>query len=83
MNRGKAKVREGVVIKNKMKKTVVVRVERVFRHPLFQKTMRAAKTFKAHDELEQCKIGDQVTIMETRPISKDKRWRVVQRRGQP
>ncbi len=67
---------------NKMKKTVVVRVERVFRHPLFQKTMRAAKNFKAHDELEQCKTGDQVVIMETRPISKDKRWRVVQRRGQ-
>ena len=82
MNRGKAKIREGVVISDKMKKTVVVRVERVFRHPLFQKTMRTAKNFKAHDELEQCKTGDKVVIMETRPISKDKHWRVVQRRGQ-
>ncbi len=80
MNRGKTKSREGVVVSDKMEKTVVVRVERVFRHPLYQKIMRVAKKFKAHDEIG-CKVGDRVEIMETRPLSKDKRWRVVQRRS--
>jgi small subunit ribosomal protein S17 len=62
-----------------MEKTVVVQVERVFRHPLYQKLMRVAKKFKAHDELRQCKVGDRVEIMETRPLSKDKCWRVIRR----
>ena len=79
MNRGKVKIREGVVVSDKMNKTVVVKVERVFRHPFFQKTIKVAKKFKVHDELDQCKVGDKVMIMETRPISKDKRWRVVQK----
>lgn len=79
MKRGKSKVREGVVVSNKMEKTVVVQVERVFRHPLYQKLMRVAKKFKAHDELRQCKVGDRVEIMETRPLSKDKCWRVIRR----
>ena len=77
--RAKTKVREGVVVSNKMKKTVVVRVERVYRHPLYQKVIRAAKKFKAHDELGQCRVGDRVEIIETRPLSADKRWRVLRR----
>lgn len=81
MERGKAKVREGIVVSNKMKKTVVVKVERVFRHPLYQKVVHTAKKFKAHDELGQCQVGDRVEIMETRPLSKEKRWRVVRRIG--
>lgn len=79
MERGKTKVREGVVISAKMKKTVVVRVERVFRHPDYQKVMRTAKKFKAHDEEGVCRAGDRVEIMECRPLSRDKRWRVVRR----
>jgi small subunit ribosomal protein S17 len=62
-----------------MQKTVVVRVERVYRHPLYGKVVRLAKNFKAHDELNECKTGDRVEIMETRPMSRDKRWRVVRR----
>ncbi|HVN67942.1 MAG TPA: 30S ribosomal protein S17 [Candidatus Sulfotelmatobacter sp.] len=77
MERGKPKVREGVVISNKMDKTVVVRIERVFRHPLYQKVIKMASKFKAHDADNTCGVGDRVEIMETRPISKDKRWRVV------
>jgi small subunit ribosomal protein S17 len=60
-----------------MQKTVVVKVETVFRHPFYQKVMRMASKFKAHDENNQCQVGDLVEIMETRPLSKDKRWRVV------
>ncbi|MFA6431192.1 MAG: 30S ribosomal protein S17 [Candidatus Margulisiibacteriota bacterium] len=73
------KTREGVVLSNKMTKTVIVEVQEVFRHPLYEKVMRKSNTFKAHDEAGTCKPGDKVTIVETRPISKDKRWRVVQR----
>lgn len=78
MNRGKSKVREGIVVSNKMKKTVVVEVERVFRHPLYSKVMRSAETFKAHDELGQCQVGDKVKIMECRPLSREKCWRVLE-----
>lgn len=78
MKRGKAKVREGIVVSNKMAKTVVVKVERVYRHPLYQKVMRVADKYKAHDENNQCKVGDKVMIMETRPLSKDKCWRVIE-----
>lgn len=79
MDRGRTKIREGVVVSDKMQKTVVVKVERVYRHPLYQKVMKVAKKFKAHDELNECKVGDRVEIMETRPMSRDKRWRVVRR----
>jgi small subunit ribosomal protein S17 len=67
------------VVSDKMAKTVVVKVERVYRHPLYQKVIKVAKKFKAHDELNECKVGDRVEIMETRPLSRDKRWRVVRR----
>ncbi len=77
MTRGKRKLKTGVVVSNKMQKTVVVEVERVFRHPFYHKVMRASKRFKAHDEGNQCSVGDLVEIMETRPISRDKKWRVV------
>ena len=79
MERGRTKVRAGIVVSDKMAKTVVVKVERVYRHPLYQKVIKVAKKFKAHDELNECKVGDRVEIMETRPLSRDKRWRVVRR----
>ncbi|MEA2006086.1 MAG: 30S ribosomal protein S17 [Acidobacteriota bacterium] len=66
----------GVVIGNKMKKTVTVLVERQVRHPLYKKIIRRKKKFLAHDEYEKCKIGDVVKIVEMRPISKRKRWRI-------
>lgn len=77
MQRGKRKVRTGMVVSTKMNKTVVVQVERVFRHPFYQKVVRASKKFKVHDEKNECRVGDLVKIMETRPISRDKRWRIV------
>lgn len=76
--RGKRKVREGIVVSNKMSKTVVVEVERLVRHPLLGKVLRRTARFKAHDENNECREGDRVLIMETRPLSKEKRWRVVQ-----
>ncbi len=72
------KVRVGYVVSNKMDKTVVVSVEGLVRHPLYQRTFRRTTRFKAHDEDNSCNIGDKVKIMETRPLSKDKRWRVVE-----
>jgi small subunit ribosomal protein S17 len=68
----------GVVVGKKMKKTVTVLVERQIRHPLYKKTVRKRKTFLAHDEYEKCKLGDVVRILETRPISKRKKWRVTE-----
>jgi small subunit ribosomal protein S17 len=79
LERGRTKIRSGVVVSDKMQKTVVVKVERVYRHPLYQKVVKVAKKFKAHDELGECKVGDHVEIMETRPMSRDKRWRVIRR----
>ncbi len=76
--RGRRKVREGIVVSDKMDKTVVVLVEREVRHPLYGKRMRLSKRFKAHDETNACREGDRVRIMETRPLSKEKRWRVVE-----
>ncbi len=81
MERSKTKVKEGVVVSNKMKKTVVVKVESVYRHPVYQKVMRTTSKFKAHDEKGEYKVGDQVEIMECRPLSSDKCWRVVRRLG--
>ncbi|WP_456341704.1 30S ribosomal protein S17 [Thermovibrio sp.] len=72
------KVRVGVVVSDKMDKTVVVRVTREFRHPLYGKRVKKSKKYMAHDELNQCQVGDVVKIMETRPLSKHKRWRVVE-----
>ena len=72
------KTRVGVVTSDKMDKTVVVSVETLVQHPLYKKRIRRTKKFKAHDEHNQCKVGDKVRIMETRPLSKEKRWRVVE-----
>ena len=76
--RGKRKERVGVVLSNKMDKTVVVRVERTVIHPLYKKEVKMRKKYYAHDEKNECEIGDVVRIMETRPLSKLKRWRVVE-----
>lgn len=75
---GLRKERTGEVISNKMNKTVVVRVERRFQHPQFKKVVTSYKKFYAHDENSQAKLGDRVLIQETRPLSKLKRWRVVE-----
>ncbi len=71
------KSRTGFVVSDKMDKTVVVAVERLFKHPLYKKTIKRLSRFKAHDEKNTCKTGDRVEIIETKPISKDKRWRVA------
>jgi small subunit ribosomal protein S17 len=76
--RGTRKSRVGVVVSNKMTTTVVVRVERRVADRKYGKIVRTAVKFKAHDEKQECKIGDRVRIVETRPISKDKRWRVAE-----
>lgn len=70
------KVRTGVVISNKMDKTVVVEVSRTVMHPVYKKFVRRRKRFMAHDELNACRIGDEVMIVETRPLSRHKNWRV-------
>ncbi len=75
--RSPRKVRMGKVVSNKMDKTVVVQVESVHRHPLYSKTVRRQRKFYAHDDDNACGVGDVVRIMETRPLSKLKRWRVV------
>ena len=72
------KTRVGTVVSNKMDKTVVVAVKDNVRHPLYKKIMKRTVKFKAHDEKNECGVGDRVEIMETRPISADKRWRLVQ-----
>ncbi|TYO93837.1 30S ribosomal protein S17 [Desulfallas thermosapovorans] len=72
------KSQTGVVVSNKMDKTAVIAVETLVRHPLYGRTIRQTKKYKAHDEQNMCNIGDKVRIMETRPLSKDKRWRVVE-----
>lgn len=70
------KIRIGRVLSNKMDKTVVVTVETLRHHPLYKKTIRRVVKYKAHDEKNQCKLGDTVEIIETRPLSREKRWRV-------
>ncbi len=77
VSRAMRKVRTGTVISDKMDKTVIVRVQTLKEHPRYKKHVRQSTRFKAHDEQNQCKVGDRVRIMETRPISHDKRWRVV------
>ncbi|EJF90852.1 30S ribosomal protein S17 [Bartonella vinsonii subsp. arupensis OK-94-513] len=71
------RILQGVVVSDKSDKTVVVKVERRYSHPLLKKTVRQSKKYKAHDENNQFKIGDQISIQESKPISKDKRWIVV------
>ena len=78
MERGNRKSRIGVVVSNKMTKTVVVKVERRVPDAKYGKIVKKAEKYKAHDEEQACKIGDRVRIVETRPISKDKRWRVAE-----
>ena len=78
MERAQRKVRIGKVVSDKMDKTVVVAVETKVRHPLYNRTITRTKKFKAHDENNEARTGDTVVIMETRPLSKDKRWRVVE-----
>ena len=77
-NRGNRKERVGVVVSNKMDKTVVVSVESKYRHPIYGKVVRRSKKYKAHDEENACGIGDTIKMMETRPLSKEKRWRVTE-----
>lgn len=74
--RGNKRTIEGVVVSNKMDKTIVVRSERIVKHPLFHKYIRRYVRYKAHDEENQCRIGDKVLIIESKPISRDKRWRM-------
>jgi small subunit ribosomal protein S17 len=76
-DRNRRKTRIGLVVSDKMDKTIVVAVEDFVRHALYGKAVKRTKKFKAHDEENQCNIGDKVRIMETRPLSKDKRWRLV------
>ncbi len=74
--RGNRRTISGVVISNKMDKTIVVRVERLVKHSVFQKYIRQFVKYKAHDEDNECRVGDKVVIVESRPLSKDKRWRM-------
>ncbi|MCX6460379.1 MAG: 30S ribosomal protein S17 [Actinobacteria bacterium] len=76
--RGERKVREGYVVSDKMDKTVVVAVEDRFKHPLYGKVVRRTSKLKAHDESNVCGVGDRVLLMETKPLSATKRWRVVE-----
>jgi len=78
LERKQRKTRIGWVVSDKMDKTAVVKVERTTRHPLYGKTIRVSKKYKVHDPENACSIGDKVKIMETRPLSKDKRWRLVE-----
>lgn len=75
---GERKTREGVVVSDAMQKTRVVRIERVYRHPRYQRVIRMSKKLKAHDEANSSHVGDRVLIEETRPMSKEKRWRIRQ-----
>ena len=78
MERNLRKTRTGKVVSNKMDKTIVVAVEDHVKHPLYKKIVKRTYKLKAHDEKNECSIGDTVKVMETRPLSKDKRWRLVE-----
>ncbi|MFA5015830.1 MAG: 30S ribosomal protein S17 [Actinomycetota bacterium] len=78
MERGKVKIRIGTVVSDKMDKTVVVAVESHYKHPLYKKILKKIKKFKVHDPESKGKVGDVVKVSETRPISKTKRWRLVE-----
>ncbi len=78
MEKGKVKIRTGTVVSDRMDKTVVVAVESYYKHPLYKKILKKVKKFKVHDPESSCKMGDVVKISETRPLSKTKRWRLVE-----
>ena len=71
------KQRIGIVVSNKMQKTIVVKIEDRYSHPIYSKTLSKTKKYLAHDELEECKVGDQVLVEECRPLSKRKRWKLL------
>jgi len=75
---GKRKIRTGKVVSDKMDKTVVVAVETLRRHPLYKKAIKRTKRYKVHDGGNVCKVGDKIKFVETRPLSKEKRWRVIE-----
>jgi len=75
---GQRKTREGVVVSDRMQKTRVVLVERVYRHPRYERVIKRSKKLKAHDETNQSRVGDRVLIEETRPLAREKRWRIRQ-----
>ena len=77
MDQANKKTMTGVVVSNKMDKTVVIKVERKFSHPVFKKVVKTTKKYKVHDEKNECLEGDLVRIQETRPLSKEKRWRLL------
>ena len=77
-DRNLRKTRTGLVVSDKMDKTIVVAIEDNVRHPLYKKIVKRTVRLKAHDENNECRVGDRVRIMETRPLSKDKRWRLVE-----
>ena len=76
--RNERKVKEGIVVSNKMEKTIVVAIETMALHPIYKKGVKKTTKFKAHDEQNVAQVGDKVRIMETRPLSKDKNWRLVE-----
>ena len=78
MERNKRKVREGIVVSDKMDKSIVIKVERKMKHPIYGKFLKRSTKFMAHDEKNECRIGDRVRIMETRPLSKNKCWRLIE-----
>ena len=78
MERNNRKVREGVVVSDKMDKSIVIKVERKMKHPIYGKFLKRSTKFMAHDEKNECRIGDRVRIMETRPLSKNKCWRLIE-----
>lgn len=78
IKRNERKVRVGKVVSNKMDKTIVVAIEELIQHKLYKKSVKRTVKFKAHDENNESQVGDKVSIMETRPLSKEKRWRLVQ-----
>lgn len=75
---GQKKILIGEVVSNKMQKTIVVKVERLVRHPEYKRRVKRTKKYKAHDETNRCVVGDRVRIIETRPLSKEKRWRLLE-----
>jgi small subunit ribosomal protein S17 len=77
MERNKRKTRTGWVVSNKMEKTIVVAIDRLLRHPRYNRVIKRTSKLYAHDEENQCQVGDKVLVMETRPLSKVKRWRLV------
>ncbi len=77
MERNLRKTRVGIVVSDKMDKTIVVAIKDNIRHPLYKKIIKRTYKLKAHDEENTCKVGDKVEVMETRPLSKDKRWRLI------